>query len=116
MIVLDTNVVSELMKARPDRNVESWLRGEPTSALFIGPVTEAELRCGAAILPAGRRRDNIMAAIDAMLAEDFADRILSFDSSAAACYASIAAARRRAGRPIPQFDAQIAAIAQSRSA
>ena len=116
MIVLDTNVLSELMRCAPDQAVEAWVSRQPPSSLFVATVTEAELRYGAALLPAGRRRDSIAAAIDAMLAEDFAGRVLPFDGPAAACYAQIAADRRNKGRPISDFDAQIAAIARSRGA
>jgi predicted nucleic acid-binding protein len=116
MIVLDTNVVSELMRDKPDRKVESWVGSQPASGLFITTITEAELRYGVAILPQGRRRDSVSAAMEAMLSEEFAERVLPFDGSAAVAYAAIAAGRRRAGRPIGQFDAQIAAIAHSRGA
>jgi predicted nucleic acid-binding protein len=113
MIVLDTNVLSELMKAQCNARVQAWLSEQPPLTLFITAVTEAELRYGAAILPQGRRRKTITSAIDAMLTEDFDERILPFDSSASIAYATIAAERRHAGRPIAQFDAQIAAIAAS---
>jgi predicted nucleic acid-binding protein len=116
MILLDTNVVSELIKPRPDPGVESWIAAQPSTSLFLCCPGEAELRYGVAILPAGRRREKLMAALEGMLAEAFADRILPFDGPAAASYAEIAAARRLAGRPISQFDAQIAAIAKSRGA
>ncbi len=86
------------------------------ASLYISAVTEAELRFGLALLPEGRRRDQLAEAIEGMLAADFSGRILPFDSAAASVYARIAADRRRSGRPIAQFDAQIAAIASSRSA
>jgi predicted nucleic acid-binding protein len=79
-------------------------------------VSEAELRLGVAILPAGRRRTALAKAIDDMLQVDFRDRILPFDGAAARAYAAIAAARRVAGRPIGQFDCQIAAIARAHRA
>ena len=114
MILLDTNVVSELMKPRPDGAVEAWLAGQPLTSFFLSSPSEAELRYGMAILPAGRRREKLEAALEAILIEAFSDRILPFDSAAAISYAEIAATRRSAGRPIAQFDAQIAAIAKSR--
>jgi toxin FitB len=114
MILLDTNVISELMKAIPNSTVEAWLSRQPTESLFITAITEAELRYGAALLAPGRRRKSLTAAVEAMLAEDFTGRILPFDSSAAVAYAVVAAERRQAGRPMAQFDAQIAAIAKSR--
>ena len=116
MIVLDTNVVSELMRPRPDTNVVDWVAGQAMDALYLSTVSEAELRYGIAILPTGVRRDRLVAEVKGMLREDFAGRILSFDSSAAQAYAVIAAARRAAGRPINHADCQIAAIAHSRGA
>jgi predicted nucleic acid-binding protein len=116
MILLDTNVVSELMRPAPSSAVEHWIASQPTASLFLSAITEAELRYGLALLPDSRRQTQLLRQADAMLAEDFADRILPFDSPAASAYARIAAARRRAGRPISQADAQIAAIAASRGA
>jgi len=89
---------------------------QPAAGLFISAITEAELRHGLALLPESRRQSGLVAQAEAMLAEDFAERILPFDSPAASAYARIAAARRRSGRPISQADAQIAAIAASRGA
>lgn len=116
MILLDTNVLSELMRPTPSPAVEGWLSSQPAAGMFISSITEAELRYGLALLPAGRRQKQLVAQVEAMLAEDFAGRILPFDSPAATAYAHIAAARRRSGRPISQADAQIAAIAASRGA
>ena len=114
MIVLDTNVVSELMRPSPNPAIESWIANRPAASLFFSAVGEAELRFGLAIMPAGRRRDAFASEIEAMLREDFADRILPFDSEAARAYAVIAASRRVTGRPIAEADCQIAAIARSR--
>ena len=83
------------------------------SSMCISAVTEAELRTGVAILPAGQRREGIKAALDATIAEDFEGRILPFDTDAAKTYAEIAAGRRSAGRPIADADCQIAAIARA---
>jgi predicted nucleic acid-binding protein len=116
MIVLDTNILSELMRPTPSPAVESWVSAQPASGMFISAVTEAELRYGLALLPDGQRQRRLLAQAEAMLAEDFAGRILPFDSAAAVAYAPIAAGRRLAGRPISQADAQIAAIAASRGA
>ncbi len=116
MILLDTNILSELMRPAPSPAVMSWLAAQPASSLFISAVTEAELRYGVLLLPEGRRRADLMAALEAMLAEDFAARILPFDSAAAVAFAVIASSRRQAGKPISQFDAQIAAIVKSRGA
>ncbi len=116
MIVLDTNVVSELMRPMPSPAVETWMSAQPAAGMFISAVAEAELRYGLALLPEGQRQRRLLAQAEAMLAEDFAGRILPFDSAAAEAYAPIAAARRLAGRPISQAHAQIAAIAASRGA
>ena len=116
MIVLDTNVISELLRPTPAPQVEAWLAAQDGASIYFTAVGEAELRHGVAILPAGRRRTALGAAIDGMLDEDFRDRILPFDRDAASAYAVIAATRRAAGRPISQFDCQIAAIARAHGA
>ena len=114
MILLDTNVVSELMRPAPDTAVEEWVTDRAAATLYFSAVGEAELRYGVAIMPAGRRRDALASEIEAMMREDFADRVLPFDSDAARAYAGIAAARRAIGRPVSLADCQIAAIARSR--
>jgi predicted nucleic acid-binding protein len=116
MRLLDTNVVSELMKAAPDSGVLAWIDGLSRTDLFVASVTQAELLYGVALLPPGRRRDSIARAVDAVFADLFRERILPFDSAAASAYADIGAIRRRAGRPISAFDAAIAAVARSRGA
>ncbi len=116
MILLDTNVISEIMRPAPSPAVQAWLAGQPPAGIFITSLTEAELRYGAALLPRGQRREKLVDAIEAMLAQEFVERVLPFDSAAAVAYAQIAAGRRQIGRPISQFDAQIAAIVRSRGA
>ncbi len=116
MVVIDTNVVSELMRLEPDPAVLAWFSGHDSAELYLTAVTEAELRAGAAILPAGRRRDQLAAEVDAMVREDFAGRVLPFDSAAARAYGDIAADRRFLGRPILEADCQIAAIARAADA
>ena len=117
MILLDTNILSELMRPAPEQGVEKWLADQPDASVFISAITEAELRYGVALLPSGKRRSTPLAAvIEDMLGEDFNGRILPFDSAAAVAFAEIAASRRQAGLPIAQADAQIAAIARSRGA
>ena len=113
-VLLDTNVVSELLRPSPNPAVESWVAERPAAELHFTAVGEAELRYGVAILPAGRRRDALARAIEAILREDFYGRILPFDSDAAREYAEIASARRAAGRTMAPADCQIAAIARSR--
>lgn len=113
MIILDTNVVSELMRPAPTPRVEAWLAAQNGATVYFTAVGEAELRHGVAVLPAGRRRTALSEAIDAMLDGDFRSRILSFDRQSARAYAAIAAERRAAGRPITHVDCQIAAIARA---
>lgn len=116
MIVLDTNVLSELLRPHPAAPVESWLAAQDGARIWFTAVGEAELRYGVAMLPPGKRRTSLATAIDGILADVFRDRILPFDRAAAAAYASIASERRALGRPISQFDCQIAAIARAHGA
>jgi predicted nucleic acid-binding protein len=113
MIVLDTNVLSELMRPQPAERVVAWLAAQPTASVYTTSVTEAEILHGLLLLPPGRRRRSLEAAAEAMFTKDFDGRILGFGSEAARAYAQIASERRRAGRPLSQFDAQIAAIVRS---
>ena len=116
MFVIDTNVASEIMKPAPAPAVAGWIAARDAEELFLTAVSEAELLYGVAILPAGRRRRTLEAAMTRWLDRGFADRILPFDSAAAKAYAEIAADRRRAGRPIGEADCQIAAISRCRGA
>lgn len=116
MIILDTNVLSELLRPAPAGQVERWLAAQDGTKVYFTTVGEAELRLGVAMLPAGKRRAALTTAIEGLLEEDFRDRILPFDRPAASAYATIAAERRAAGRPISQFDCQITAIARAREA
>ena len=116
MIVLDTNVISELMRPTPDARVMAWMAQQPMAGLFTTTVTQAEIFYGLALLPQGRRRDDLVVAAQQMFDVDLAGRVLSFDIDAAMIYAEIAAGRRRIGNPISQIDAQIAAVARSRGA
>lgn len=116
MIILDTNVLSELLAPSPAPAVLAWLSAQPVQSVFTTAVTEAEILYGLALLPEGRRRQALEAAVMPIFAEDLAGRVLAFDRDAARSYAAIAAHRRVIGRPISQFDEQIAAIAASRGA
>jgi hypothetical protein len=116
MYVLDTNVISELMRASPHRRVAAWVATRPASSLFTTTVSMAEILFGTAILAPGKRQRAIEAAAEQMFAEDFEARVLPFDTEAARTFGRLAAARRRIGRPIAQADAQIAAIVVSRGA
>ena len=98
MIVIDTNVVSELMRPTPEPAVMTWFSEQDAAQLYLTAISEAELCAGAAILPAGRRRERLTAEVDAVVRQDFAGRVLPFDSAAARAYAVIAASRRSVGR------------------
>ena len=113
-VLLDTNVVSELIRKAPDPAVEAWAAGHALEVLYFSAVGEAELRYGAAILPAGRRRESLVSDIERMLGDAFDGRVLPFDSRAARAYADIAGIRRSADRTVSPADCQIAAIARSR--
>jgi predicted nucleic acid-binding protein len=112
MIILDTNVLSEVMKPAPDAEVLAWMAAQPAADLYTTSITQAEILHGLMLLPAGRRRRALEAAATSMFTEDFGGRILGFGTDAAPPYAGIASERRRTGRPISHFDAQIAAIAR----
>lgn len=112
MIVLDTNVVSELTRLAPDPNVLAWIDRQFRENLFVTAITEAELRYGVARLPAGQRRNQLDQANAGMFNQYFPGRILPFDSASAAEYAEIRVHRQSIGRPIQPFDCAIAAIAR----
>ena len=114
MVVIDTNIVSELMRAEPSAEVLAWMDDRPPRDLFVTAVTEAEVRTGIALLPEGRRRRGLAEACERAFGSLFAGRVLPFDSDAARAYAEIVAARRVLGRPVSQADGQIAASARSR--
>lgn len=110
-MILDTNVVSELMRPEPHPAVFAWVAARPRTTLFTTSVCQAEVLYGIAALPEGRRRRGLAAAARAVFEEDFAGRVLAFGPAAAPHYARIVAGRRALGRPMEAFDALIAAIA-----
>lgn len=116
MIVLDTNVVSELMRLRADPRVVAWVDGQDTAEVYLTAITTAELRYGVARLPAGRRRTALADRVARTIAEDFAGRILAFDDDAAGHYADIVVRRERRGMTVSMADAQIAAVCRAHSA
>jgi predicted nucleic acid-binding protein len=116
VIILDTNILSELMRSKPDPKVLGWLDNQAPQSVWITTVTYFESRLGLALLPAGRRRNALESAFADVLNKDLEDRVLPFDVKAAAEAASLAAARQRAGRPVDIRDTQIAGIAQARRA
>lgn len=116
MIVLDTNVLSALMRAAPDASVVTWLDNQPAESIWITGITLFEARFGLALLPKGRRRQTLETAFDRLLEDDLENRVLDFDRAAAASSAALAAIRQRAGRPVDIRDTLIAGITQSRRA
>jgi predicted nucleic acid-binding protein len=113
MFLLDTNVLSELMRPDPGQEVAAWIASQALEALFTAAPCQAEILAGIAVLPEGRRRRELTAAAEAMFSDDFAARVLPFDAAAAVAYAALFAARRRAGRSTATIDLMIAAIAQT---
>ena len=110
MIVLDTNVISELARLAPDPGLLCWLDSLEISGVATTAVTAAELRTGVARLPDGHRKRELTVVIHGILTEDFHGRVLPFDERASVRYADIVAGRERTGRPIGVADAQVAAI------
>jgi predicted nucleic acid-binding protein len=116
MIILDTNVLSEVMRAQPAARVLAWLGAQDMAELYTTTISRAESLAGIAILPDGRRRDAMETVATRIFDEDFQDRVLAFDLDASTHYAAVVAIRRRIGRPTKPLDAMIAAIARSRNA
>ncbi len=116
MIILDTNVLSALMRTAPEDPVVAWLDRQPAKSVWITSVTLFEARLGLALLPTGRRRQTLETAFARLLKEDLENRVLDFDSAAANEAASLAAERQQAGRPVDMRDTQIAGIALARRA
>ena len=112
MIILDTNVISEAMRPRPDARVMAWLRKQPLSTLATTAITVAEIRYGLDRLPEGQRRRNLNERFHSFLTRGFNDRIIGFDVAAAEAYSTIVVGREKIGLSIEAFDAMIAAIAR----
>lgn len=113
MIVLDTNVVSELMRPRPNARVLAWVDAQPPREVAITSITAAELRSGVERLPFGRRRTKIAAEVEAVITEDFASRVLPFSVDATPDFARLVSGRESAGHPMSTADGQIAAICRT---
>jgi hypothetical protein len=111
MIVLDTNVISEVLRPVPDEQVMAWMRAMKRSELWTCSIVLAELYAGVELMPAGKRKQTLREKMDQLVSLIFAEKVLGFDGSAARKYGEIFAARQRLGRPIQEIDAQIAAIA-----
>ncbi len=116
MIILDTNVLSALMRNDPEEMVIGWLDRQASESIWITSITEFESRYGLALLPDGKRRKALESAFERLLKEDLDGRVLPFDSAAAAQAAMLAAKRQQAGEPVDMRDTQIAGIALARRA
>jgi predicted nucleic acid-binding protein len=116
VIVLDTNVVTELMKAAPEGSVLSWIDARPHAELWITAITAAELHFGVARLPAGKRKAWLTEQLRQLVDDDLGGRVLAFDRRAAEVYGPLAARRERKGLAVALADLQIAAICEVRSA
>lgn len=116
MIVLDTNIISEMMKKAPSLRVVSWLDNQDVTQLFVSTITISEISYGIASLPKGKRKHAIEVAFHKVIQEAFKYRVLSFDEPAASIYGEIMGHRKTLGRPMSILDGQIAAIAISQNA
>jgi len=115
MIVIDTNVASELMRPTPDTRVVAWMRAQDGSELYTTSITVAEIGYGVERLPEGARKA-LLKATAAQAFSAFTEHVLAFDADAASLYGTIVTARERDGAPIEGFDAQIAAICRRHAA
>ena len=116
MIILDTNVLSELMKKQPDSSVIKWLDKQPSESIWITTITLLEARLGLELLPKGKRRNILEQSFLQILKQDLENRILPFDTAAANQAAKLTAKRQKEGKSIDFRDTQIAAIVQTRRA
>ena len=116
MIVLDTNVISELIRPAPERSVLEWLDSQNSADIVTTAITAAELCAGVSLMPAGRRRDDVSSAVDRLLSQTFDRMVLPFDVDCAPAYALVVSARKAAGQPVSTADAQIAAICRTHAA
>lgn len=113
MIILDTNVLSELIRPVPETKVLTWLEAQSGDSLFTTAISRGEMLYGVCILPSGRRRDNLLQEVAAIFSTDMTGRVLPYDSPAADAHAAIAATRRTQGRRASQSDEMIAGIVRS---
>jgi toxin FitB len=116
MIILDTNVLSALMRTAPEVQVVRWLDEQPAESIWITSITLFEARLGLALLPKGQRQRLLESAFNRLLEDDLENRVLDFDRAAAAEAANLAASRQKVGRPVDMRDTQIAGIALARRA
>jgi toxin FitB len=114
MIILDTNVLSEVLRIIPSAQVLLWMDALAANSVYVTSITQAEMLLGIALLPKGKRREKLDAQVTALFEHHFKQRCLPFDTIAASNYAKIVAMRQRMGKPISTEDGQIAAIAVTR--
>jgi predicted nucleic acid-binding protein len=114
MVIVDTNVVAELMKASPAQEVISWMNDQDASALFLTTISIGEIGYGLEILPQGRRRLHLEQGFERVVVEAFTGRILGFDEEASRHYALVMGRRKKIGRPLSVLDGQIASIARAK--
>ncbi|HIJ81457.1 MAG TPA: type II toxin-antitoxin system VapC family toxin [Desulfuromonadales bacterium] len=112
-IVLDTNVISELMRSSPDQAVIDWFANRTDAFFYISAITQAEIMLGIAVLPAGKRRESLANAANLMFTQEFAGKCLPFDAAAAVNYSILVSNRRRSGHATTTEDAMIASIAMA---
>lgn len=110
-VLLDTDALSEILRSLPHPTVLRWFSSQAESQMFVSAITQAEMVSGASLLPEGKRQQRLQGALRELFEHDFVDRVMPFDGGSVVHFAQVVAARRRGGRPISQFDAQIAAIA-----
>ena len=111
MYLIDTNIISELTKPDPNPAVVNWFANTPLQSVYISAVTLCEMQRGLALIPAGKRKNALKIATDAVIQEDFAQRCLSLDARCAPVYGKLAAGQQQQGRACSAEDAMIAAIA-----
>jgi len=111
MVILDTNVVSELMRPTPQAEVLIWFASQSAEEVYVTAITVAEILLGIEPIPTGKRRDALQAGTERTFGV-FAGRILPFDEAAAQAFSLISSSRRKQGRPMSEFDAEIAAVAR----
>jgi predicted nucleic acid-binding protein len=116
MIILDTNVLSEMVQPRPAEHVVAWLDKQARSSIWITSVTIFEIRFGLQLLPVGRKRSHVTVALEAVLADEIGGRVAPFDTSAAEYSAELMASRHKRGRPVELRDTMIAGIVLARHA
>jgi predicted nucleic acid-binding protein len=114
MILVDTNVVSEIMKIAPSRTVVKWLNNQRSSSLYVSTITIGEIEYGLRILPSGKRRLQLKEKFERFISLAFAQRVLAYDEAAARTYGEVMSLRKEMGRPMSVADGQIAAIARSK--